>query len=111
MNPAAAGAARRRPAFEAELKEMVGLILADYRRFVLCGEMDEAAAKAFGARHTAGRAALAHLETAVKIAGGAGDEAAAAAARRVSDDIAAWRKHIPAAPKQEPDTDDDGSGA
>ena len=104
----AAALARRRPAFEAELKEMAALILADYRRFVLGGEAEEGAAKAFGARHTAAKAALAHLELVAKLAGGAEGEAAA---RRVSDDLATWRKHIPSSPREEPDPDDAGSGA
>jgi hypothetical protein len=103
--------ARRRPAFEVELKEMAALILADYRRFVLGGEPDEGVAKAFGARHTAGRAALAHLEQVAKLAGIGGGAEEEAAARRISDSITAWRKHIPASPKQEPETDDDGCGA
>ena len=57
---------------------------------------EDGAAKAFGARHTAGRAALAHLELALKLAGGGtGDEDAA---RRVSDSIAEWRARMSTTP-------------
>lgn len=101
--------ARSRPTLDAELKEVPALILADYRQFLFGGAQaeDDGVSKAFGARHTAGRAALAHLELALKLAGGTENEAAA---KRISDDLATWRKQIPAAPKQEPEPDDDGSG-
>ena len=109
-------AARPRPSFGAELQEVVALILAEYRRFLLGGEAaEDGAAKAFGTRHTAGRAALAHLELALKLAGGGGTEDEDAA-RRVSDSIAEWRARMSttptAAPQEEPEAhDDDGSGA
>lgn len=108
-------AARPRPSFGAELQEVVALILAEYRRFLLGGEAaEDGAAKAFGARHTAGRAALAHLELALKLAGFGGAESEDAA-RRVSDSIAEWRARMsttPTAPQEDTEAhDDDGSGA
>jgi hypothetical protein len=100
--------ARRRAPLDAEMQEVAALILADYRHFLFGGQqMEDGVAKAFSARHTAGRAALAHLELALKLAGDTENEAAA---RRISDDLSTWRKRIPASPKEEPEPDDDGSG-
>ena len=104
--------ARPRLPSGAELQEVVALILAEYRRFLLGGETEDGAAKAFGTRHTADRAALAHLELALKLAGGGAESEDAA--RRVSDGIAEWRARMSTttAPQEEPEAHDhDGSGA
>ncbi|MBL6459171.1 hypothetical protein JMJ55_28005 [Belnapia sp. T6] len=83
------------------------LILADYRGFVAryAEEPEDAVTKAFSARHTAGRTALAHLEQLVKLAAEAGDEAQRKA---VGEVLAEWRRLMP--PMQEEEDAAGGGG-
>lgn len=67
---------RRKPrAQDLKLADLVPEVRADYAAFLRLSRGEEEDAKAFGARHAAAKAALAHLEQLIKIAG-ASEEAA-----------------------------------
>ena len=95
-------AAKRRLRISGDFAGAVALVFADYRRFVaLClEEPDEAVVKAFAARHTAGRTALAHAEQLLKLAADAGEEAQQDA---IAEVLAEWRRLMPTLPEEEDD--------
>lgn len=64
---------RKAPAHDLKLADLLPEVRADYAAFLRTGRGEEEDAKAFGARHAAAKAALAHLEHLMKIAGGAED--------------------------------------
>jgi hypothetical protein len=93
--------ARRNARLDADLTEAAQLVLEEYRSF-LQGDTEEDA-KAFGARHAAARAALAHLEHVLKLARDSGE------AKPVEIDMAAWRERMPSLANEETSSDDDGA--
>ena len=97
-------APKRRPRGDQDLPAAAKLILQDYQDFV-AGEADDGESKLFAARHAAARAALAHLEQVLKLAGEAGT---AEEAREVVATITEWRARMP--PQEESEADDEGPG-
>ena len=93
--------ARRNAPLDADLTEAARLVLEEYRSF-LQGDTEEDA-KAFGARHAAARAALAHLEHVLKLARDSGE------ARPAEADMAVWREKMSSVPNEETPSDDDGA--
>ncbi|MDB5413762.1 MAG: hypothetical protein JWR10_2097 [Rubritepida sp.] len=69
---------RRKPrGFDIDLADAVPKVTAEYLAFLQTGHVDaEADPKAFGARHTAAKTVLAHIEALIKLTGPPDDEAA-----------------------------------
>jgi hypothetical protein len=84
-------ATRRKPRAGRDFPTAAMLILQDYEAFLRAG-MDDGITKAFAARHAAGRAALAHLEQLLAVAGQAGS---AEEATELAASIAEWRTRMP----------------
>jgi len=96
---------KRKPKIDTDVPAAVKLILDDYQAFLAGGpHAQDEGAKAFAARHAAARAALAHLEQLLKLAG---DDPPGEV---TAESIATWRSLMPPEAKQEPETDDDGAG-
>ena len=89
---------RRRPAeWDFDLHALVRAVAAEYAAFLRDAEADP---KPFGARQTAAKAGLAHLEAVMKLAEGG----SASAAADVTEQLRAMR----AAMAEEPPPDDEG---
>ena len=99
-------AIQRRPRLETDVAVAAKLILDDYQGFLAAGLQlqDDAAVKAFAARHAAGKAALAHLEYLLKVVG------VEEKPTTIIDSLAQWRALMPPQATEEPDSDDDGAG-
>jgi hypothetical protein len=97
---------KRKPKIDTDIPAAVKLILDDYQAFLAGGPhaQEDGATKAFAARHAAARAALAHLEQLLKLAG---DDPPGEA---VTESITKWRALMPPEAKEEPEADDDGAG-
>ncbi len=95
---------------EAERAAVARMILEDYRGFLAAG--DAADAKAFTARHAAGKAALADLDQLLKLGTGAppGEDEADAAAAGLAGYLNAARAAMAAAERGEAEADGDGDG-
>ena len=102
-------ARRPRRRIETDFPAAARLILSEYRAFLAEGAEghEDGEAKAFAAHHAAGRAALAHLEQLIKLAGETGDEDQVQA---LGDCLAEWRAKIPRQLREEPEPDDDDGG-
>lgn len=98
--------AKRKPRLDIDLPLTAKLILEDYRAFVASGQHapEDAATKAFAARHAAARAALSHLEQLLKLVGDAGGEEHV---RDVAASLSEWRALMPPETKEAAETDDD----
>ena len=94
------------PLTEADRVAVARLILDDYRRFLSDPDAD---AKAFAARHAAGKAALAHLDQLMKT-GVPGEEEAATGAGDAAEDghLSAARAAMASLGGEGADTDDNG---
>lgn len=106
---------RRKPSMaDADFAIAQRLILDDYNRFLTAlprAEEDAADPKAFAARHTSARTALAHLEQLQRLVcgGGAGDEEAAAG--EIAGHLDAARAAVASLRGEEAGADDgDGDG-
>ena len=90
---------------DADRAVLARLIVDDYRRFLADPDAD---AKAFAARHAAGKGALAHYDQLIKTSGGRGEEAGGAG----DADLGAARAGIASLREEggEADGDDAGDG-
>ncbi|WP_149540446.1 hypothetical protein [Siccirubricoccus phaeus] len=103
-------AGKRRAKIDLDFVASARLILADYHRFMSAdpATQEDGASKLFAGRHTAGKAALSHLEQLLKLAAGQADEAQL---QEIGESLAKYRSFMAAEMKEESETDDPGDGA
>lgn len=100
-----------RPATEPELGPAVAKVMAEYMGFLDAPhEEDGTDPKAFGARHTAAKTALSHIEQLLKLSGAPEDEAAEklGACRAMLGDVRQEIGDLPGDEAEEMPSDDDG---
>lgn len=101
---------RKPPMTEADRDDAARLIMDDYLGFLLGGPRpgEEGDPKAFASRHTAAKAALAHLDQLMKVAGGTDEEAGGAEA--AGGHLGAARAAMASLEGEEAEADDSGDG-